>query len=179
MEKQRLNISCDTITLDVFIRCVVYNDLRDLGDYPNEELKTIWEQVYEEYVQISGNKAYKNVTSLIQRTATLQAKLQLATAAMQNEDFDILNKLGYKGGIDKAVSKIQKDTISLQQRQNEIEQATTKDQRTLKESDFTVWIVQVGKFMGYRIDRKITTVSEFVEMSKQMEQEIKSKLPKK
>ena len=88
---------------------------------------------------------------------------------------DMLNRLGYKGEINSLTGKIQKDALILQQKQKELEQVIS-EKRQLKESDFTAWIVQVSKYMGYRIDRKKITVSEFIEMNKQMEREIKSKL---
>ena len=36
------------------------------------------------------------------------------------------------------------------------------------ETNFVRWINAVSKFMGYRIDRKVVTVTEFLEMGKMM-----------
>ena len=166
-----MKLSCDNITLDVFIRCLVYNDLKVLGDCPDEELREIWERLYEEYAELSGNKAYSNTVSLIQRISVLEAKLQLAVIGIN--DMDMLNRLGYKGEINSLTGKIQKDALILQQKQKELEQVSS-EKRQLKEADFTAWIVQVSKYMGYRIDRKKITVSEFIEMNKQMEKEMES-----
>jgi hypothetical protein len=42
----------------------------------------------------------------------------------------------------------------------------------MNEGDFTSWIIAVSKYMGYRIDRKTTTVAEFLSANKIMEHEI-------
>jgi hypothetical protein len=48
----------------------------------------------------------------------------------------------------------------------------------VKEYDFTAWIVQVSKYLGYHIDRKTVTLSEFLAASRIMDEEINIKLKK-
>jgi len=46
-------------------------------------------------------------------------------------------------------------------------------------TEFTGWIASVGKYMGFRIDKKVVIVGEFLEMDRMMRDEITRSVKKR
>ncbi|MDR3285976.1 MAG: hypothetical protein LBT27_00860 [Prevotellaceae bacterium] len=104
--------------------------------------------------------------------------MYLASKSFENltiENIEQLKMLGYRGDINEIIAQLKFESISLQSKENELKKITSKQSGTIKETDFTEWIVAVSKYMGYRIDKKTTFLSEFLEMAKQMNKEIEVK----
>jgi len=170
MEKQRLNISCDTITLDVFIDCAVNNNLRRLSkDATDEELTEIWNGINEEYATKSGNVKHNYIFDLAKKIALLENKIKIGALMIQFDNDEakaMLQKIGYRGDVEALIKRDNKTLLSLQ---SELEKANQNDGTgKLTEADFLRWINIVSKFMGFRINRKVVTVTEFLEMERLM-----------
>jgi hypothetical protein len=171
---------CSEVTLDEFIDCLVNGNLRRLarsGSPTDEELQAAWEKVYGEYVELSGNHSYSYYFSLVKSISVLQTKLQLANMLLRHGAIETLKELGYSGDAKKIIAKMKREIIELQAKQKELERFKEESKNeTMKESDFIAWIIHVSKYLGYHIDRKTVTVSEFMAANKIMNEEIDIKL---
>jgi hypothetical protein len=87
----------------------------------------------------------------------------------------LLKELGYPADIKKIIAKAKLESVELQGKKKELERIKNSDKGGAKETDFTAWIISVSKYMGYRIDRHITPLLEFLMMDKQMMNEMEAK----
>jgi hypothetical protein len=178
MEKQKLNISCkcSEVTLDEFIDCLINGNYKRLlrdGEASDDELQAAWERLYNEYAELSGNTAHAYLFSLMKTTAALRAKLTAAQQFIQSGNVELLRQMGYPADIKKIIARVKLESIELQGKTKELEKLRQSNEKDgAKEADFTAWIVSVSKYMGYRIDRKEVTVSEFLTMNKLMTEEL-------
>jgi hypothetical protein len=160
----------------------VNNNLRRLarsGEATDEELQEAWGMVYSEYVELSGNTSHNYLFSLVKATTLIQARLAAVNELIKQGDAERLQTIGYTGDIKKIIAKMKREVVELHGKEKELEKVRQNNAgESVKEVDFTTWIVSISKYMGYRIERKTTTVSEFLEMVKQMEKEMKEKLKK-
>jgi preprotein translocase subunit Sec63 len=183
MEKQKYNISCKNITLDVFIDCDINGNLRRLSETAtNEELQEIWDDICSEYARITGNNSLSYAFSVTKRVYLLETKLVSAMYCLKfpsENTLILLNKIGYKGNdFGKITARIQRETIELESAKKELDKLMKTEKNRATEDDYVKWIVSVSKYMGYHIDRNKIMVSEFLEMSRQMENSYKNKKSK-
>jgi hypothetical protein len=190
MEKQTLSISCkcSEVTLDAFIDCLLNGNLRRLISLPapkgegrqvedvsDEELQAAWEKLYGEYAALSGDKSHFHLFSLAKSVTLLQARLNVVQGVLKSRaDIDLLKGIGYGGDVQKIIARAKADSVELQSKQKELEGLRSAGKEGAKDADFTAWIVRVSKYMGYRIDRKLTLVSEFLTANKLMIEEGKA-----
>jgi hypothetical protein len=170
---------CGEVSLDAFIDCLVNGNLKRLvieGEVSEEALQAAWSALYNEYAELSGNTAHAYLFSLMKTTAVLRAKLVLVQQFLQSGEVGLLQKLGYPGDVKKIVARAKYESIELQGKEKELEKARQSSEKDgAKESDFTVWIVSVSKYMGFRIDRHTVSVAEFLTMNKIMVNELEAK----
>lgn len=107
-----------------------------------------------------------------------QAKLNLARemfANPQNVDFELLKQLGYKGNVNSIIAQLKNESIDLQSKQSELEKFKEKNESApAKESDFTEWIIQVGKYLGFPVRRNEMLLSEFLTANQMMVKEMEA-----
>jgi hypothetical protein len=183
MEKQKSNISCkcSEVTLDEFIDCIINKNLLRLlreGEATDEELQAAWEKLYGEYAKLSGNQSHAYLFSLMKAISILRAKFVMVKEflTLENENAEILYRIGYTGDVNRIIARVKRETVELQGKEKELERIRNgNDGESVSEVNFTSWIVSVSKYMGYRIDRKITLLSEFLTMNKLMVEELKMK----
>lgn len=172
-------ITLETVTLDAFIACVVHGDLRRLdGEASEADLAEAWERLYAEFNRRSGGSSGGSsgyLHALRRRVQMLEIRLQLGALALALQGEmrgDMLKRLGYREqGVEGA---IRRDSIACREAIGELRQAESRQPEKgekVGEEYFTKWIVLVGKFVGYRIDRNKVTVSEFLESNSLMLEE--------
>lgn len=178
MEKQKLNISCNTVTLAVFIDCDVNGNLRRLSETATEEeLKEIWSLLTEEYAELSGNTGHDYLFSLTKKIARIEDKISavnIAASLPLDEALAFLKKYGYTGTRKMIEARVKSDIITLEGYRNDLDSfLKNQKQKPATMADYINWITVVSKYMGYRIDQSVVTVTEFIFMDKLMTKEAK------
>jgi hypothetical protein len=170
---------CSEVTLDEFIDCLVNGNLRRLvrdGNPSDEELRAAWIELYGEYSELSGNQSHRYMFSLMKSILVLKLRLLCVQGVLKSsKDMSVLKELGYTGDTQRIIAKAKRELVELQGKEKELEKMKKDNSGdSASEGDFTAWIVAVSKYMGYRIDRKTTTVAEFLSANKIMEREIET-----
>lgn len=188
--------ACNECPLDVFIDCLVDAKLERLvktGKASQKELAEAWEKIWFEYCDITGNPEYRNMLTLIRDVAYLENKmltirlcLQKIIHAPDEKCIAILAKYGYRRKFDHSdtvkfyqdiqMVMNQSKTIEIEilQKRKEIEKQKEAKHGKITAGYFDQMLVTMSKFMGYRLDKKILTVSEYALIGKMMEVEIKN-----
>jgi hypothetical protein len=175
-----LSISLDSVTLEEFMDCLFSGNLRRLareGEPTQEELSAAWEELYAEFSRRTAGDEQKNVLRLTKRVSLLEAKRYCAGVALLvggEQGEEMLRALGYGGDEESVAAKLRRDSVALEEARRELAaaQAGKAHQANIKES-FTRWINAVGKYMGFRVDRKKTSVAEFIDMDRMMKEELR------
>jgi hypothetical protein len=174
MEKQQLNISCNTITLTVFMDCLFDNNYTALApDATEEEQKEIWQKLKEEYFIKSGDAKQQHIFLLSKKIAVQEARLMVVRTVAEmpeKEGLKVLQKVGYAGSKSGINSRVRRDLVMLEVHRNELNRLFTAaaNKQNSTRDDFIRWMVVVSKYIGYRIDPSLTTVLEFLSMDKMM-----------
>lgn len=176
-------VTLETVTLDAFIACAVRGDLRRLdGEASEAELAEAWSRLYAEFAKRSGSSSGSEgyARALRRRVSVLTLKLALGRMALGlpgDMGSALLKRAGYGAqNAQSAEGALKRDAIALGDATAALEQAERAqpgEEGKAGEAGFTKWIALVGKFAGYRIDRKCTTVSEFLELNSLMVEESK------
>jgi uncharacterized membrane protein len=167
-----LGLTLENVTLDVFIACMVRGELRRLSAAATgAQLAAAWKALSEEFIRQCGGEQNGYLYSLRRREARLRVKQLVAAIAMAaggERGAALLHMVGYAGTPLEAKAAVARDGIRHKEVSGELKQAQ-KAQRAgeveMNDKYFTRWIVSVSKFMGYNIDRKATTVADFLEMA--------------
>lgn len=185
-------LSCNELPLENFILALVdsrLNLLRKDGTWKFKETTSeIWGKIMLEYAEISGNETMKGAVRLGKDIGILNAKIFAARTAIyilslkdNQSAIDVLRRIGlnydYEGNIFeaciKATRKIKGLELELSSKSSEYSRLMqSKEVKNLDRDYFTRQLVEMGKYMGYRIDPKAVTVSEFVAIKKRMEREV-------
>lgn len=201
---KRLNLytACSNTPLDVFIDCLVNNNLRRLiihGHYESHELNRAWQRIWHEYCELSGNNQFLSAINLIKKAGYLKGRLfaiQLAcqVLSLKHDEFCIeyLKKQGYNYNFDhndpeylqKDLDTVIRRTASIEleimRTEKEIQKIEeTSGGRKVDESYFNIALSRLSKYQGYHIDRSKTMVSEFIVICKDYEREIEALANKK
>jgi hypothetical protein len=180
MEKKKLNISCDTVTLAVFMDCLFDSNYSALcTGVTDNELKEIWREIYEEYAKQSGNMKQLYILGLMRSIAIKEAKImafELSIGMSNTEAAELLKKFHYTGGKLRIEARVERDKIMLEAHKKELQKYLNREalQPKSTRADFIQWITVVSKFMSYRIDPQVVTVTEFINMDKMMKEAIKA-----
>lgn len=139
-----------------------------------------WNGILEEYAEQSGNKTMSKVFILTRQITFLRDRLRIIQliinqlAVGRNEAYIKLlqNDLGFRLKFDdlekdlpRVVSLSKPLSIKLKQAEAQYE-ALKKDEKTSTEADWDDELAQLGKFQTFRIDKKSTTVSEYLAIKK-------------
>ncbi len=183
---------CSKTPMDVFIDCLVNQNLRRLLKYgwvtPSVLIAT-WEKLFSEYCELAGDPKLKSFVNLTKSIGSIQGKLialQICLYVLNDRDSKdcaaILNKIGFPGnykGEGKA-DELLKVTRRLKSFQFELKQKLNEYQALVKDGEnskiepgyFDKEFVELSKFMGYRIAPGKTTVLEFVNIRNRYQKEI-------
>jgi len=180
--------SCDDLPLANFIKIVCTGELVHLYSEPNRfihrnaPLSDIWEQIFNEYNELTNNTQSKHVFNLIKEITVINGKLEIIQNAV-----DVLAKYGSKDfqGLcqmlremvqvnytfeDKNLEKELKSTVTraktlivqLNQSKSEYELIASDDGKKATVNDYYDLIAVLSKFLGFRIPLHSTTVSLYI-----------------
>lgn len=183
--KYGLYTNCEELILDVFINCIVKKDLKGLIKYGNpteKKLNEVWEAIWNEYSVLSGNKTHEYLLNLSKEIGKQKSKLLTITLCIQvllhidsKICYDELKKLGYDpDNLSIVISKCKTLEITIQQKEKEYQQyfAKQKKSEALSVQDFDNSLINISQFLGFRVDKKVITVSEYVAMVSNYEKHI-------
>jgi len=185
---------CSELLLDKFIDCVVdkdYNSLLKYGSAPDEMLIRAWDQIYAEFSEISGSPSYKLMANLSKEIGYLEAKILSISLCLDvlkrrpdvgciktlrnygyNYVFDITDVEEYTLALEAIAVRMGAVRIALTQKRNEYNtQINSLSGKEVTRDDFLKIIATLTKYMGFRIDSRQVTVSEYVSYRKLYEQE--------
>jgi len=193
LQPSNLYQGCNECPLDVFIDCLVNNKLERLiksGEASQKELAEAWQKIWFEYCDLSDNPEYRNMLNLIKETSYLESKLLTIRLCLQKiihkpdeNCIAILKKYGYRYDFDKSdEAKFIKDIeqvlaisksieIEVLRNRKQLEKSQEVKHDKVNQSTFDKMLVVMSKWIGYRLDKKILTVSEYALIGKMMEVE--------
>lgn len=156
----------------------LYNFIKiSLGQLPEPDN---WQFIQEQYAELSGDKSMSRIFVLIRQITYLKTRLNIIQlivnqlslernegliAILQN-DFSLrLKFVDLQADLIKVVSLAKPDLIKLTQAEKQYEELK-KDEQTSTEADWDDEIMQLSKFQEFKIDKKNTTVSEYLAVKK-------------
>lgn len=160
-----------------FIKILVSNDLSYIGKGTQAQLEEAWENIFSEYMSLSKDGTQNHLLGVIKEIAILENKLFLIQTIVDelskewNEALaKCLNALGFRykytletleKDLKLTVTNAKSLILRLDQRKNDLK-ALQSGSSSPTESDFDALLIELSKFMGYRINTKEVTISEFI-----------------
>lgn len=195
--ENNLYIKCSQTPLDVFIDCLVNKNLNRLikfGKANTRQLNEAWESLFSDYCEILGSPQYTRMVSLTKEIGMLQSKMLCITLCLKvltvrysykcvqqlhkfgyNYKFSLTDPQGYWKDIETVQKKSKSSELALDRALNEYKALFTKSEGgapTL--AVFENNLIELSKYMGFRLNQKEITVSEYVAIIKRREREIES-----
>jgi hypothetical protein len=181
--------SASALTLDRFIRIIVEGDFSVLilsGTPSERELREAWEKIYNEYLSLTKNKEQLYIYSLQKDILLLEFKLVQINSCIAylvtEKDEEVLRELrkvlylygkfdpsdpeGYVRDLQAVASNAQRFVIERDEKIKELDGLLKDAPEKANEGTFEDLIIRISKYMGFRVDRTIVTVSEFASMIK-------------
>lgn len=185
---------CSECPLDVFIDVLVNHNLHRLvrsGKPTEDEIGKAWQNLFFEYCDLSGTKSYRQLFAINKEIGILHsrrlmiqlcvrvlsvhpmesAKIELRRAGY-NYAFDYTNKESYLKDLNTVIERSRSIEIALKEREFEYQQAVSAyGGKELTEHDFERILVELSKYMGFRLAPREMTVSEYVAILQKYEKE--------
>lgn len=176
--------SCRSTPLSVFIECLVferYHVLIKYGFASKTKIVEAWETLLMEYYELSGDEVLKLLVDLSKNIGILQGKIlsyKLSIYVLRYKDSPECAGILRRGGFD--VSDLDKVEKGLKSYEFELKSRIKEYENLLKSNDgkkvsegyFDEMLVELSKFMGYRIDPENTTVLEFIKIRGRHKKEV-------
>ncbi len=189
--------SIDTLPLDRFITCICDQDLLALvisGKPTPEELISAWNEIYDQYVIAVNDKEQQYILRLTKEINCLEFDYKLIGLCVtrleiehSDEVLGILKKLvpsnikfnpadieQYKKDLSLIISKSKRMIVEIENKRGELGRLAPEKGERITRSEFDKMVVRASKYMQNRIDKKLTTVSEFVQIIDEMRKEADS-----
>lgn len=193
----KLYRSIDTLPLERFITCICDKDLTALvisGNATGEELVSAWNDIYDQYVIAVNDKEQQYILRLTKEINCLEFDYKLIGLCVtrleiehSEEVLGILKKLvptnlkfnpadieQYKKDLSLIISKSKRMIVEIENKRGELGRLAPEKGERVNRSEFDKMIVRASKYMQYKIDKKATTVSEFVQIIDEMRKEADS-----
>jgi len=185
---------CSETPLDVFIDALVNNNHRRLiksGSATPADIELAWQNLFYQYCDIAGTKSYrqlfainKELGQLKSRLLTVYLCLKVLSVNHEPQCVSILHKLGYAYELNPENQEKYKNQLStIEQKSRTIEIAIQEKEAEYKnalaefggkqatEEDFTKVLVELSSFMGFRLNPREITVSEYLAIHQKYEKE--------
>ncbi len=181
----------DTLTelpLHNFIKVLCTGKLhyvKKLGYATNRQLAEKWEDLSEQYIDLSGETAQRFTLQLMKEIRVIDGKLEIIEACVNGlvraynqglvdqlrtygfrYKFDPTNYDQYKKDLQLTVSKAKSLLMRGKERQKELDELQPKGEASASESEYDVYLAELSKHQGYRIDAKQVSVSEYLAIVK-------------
>lgn len=172
--------------LKIFVDCLVHHNYRKLiisGNPTEEEIKKAWDELFLDYCDLSGSDELRRMVELTKKIGALQAKLiavktsllVLSTGKNSEQCKTVLNKLGFnyesKKDIAAVISASKSFELELKKLTKEYQSGTSTGKAAISEHYFKTILVELSKYMGFRLTMKDTTVEEFLLIKNSYERE--------
>lgn len=188
---------CSDLPLAIFIDCLINKNLRRLtksGNPSQKELTAAWDQIYSEYCDLSGSPQFKLYMLLNKEIGVLRSKIlsircYLEVLRYRPSDkaisqlraygyaygFDFEDKVSYLKDLTQVANKTKTVELALELKTRQLDKLNAELKgEPLTEATFTDIITALSKYIGYRIDPKEITVSEFASIRKMYDQEMEA-----
>lgn len=193
MKSSNLYRTCSECPLDVFIDCLVdekYERLIKYGKSTRHELDIAWEGIIIEYSDLSGESSMKRFVNLSKtinamRCRITAARLSAYTLIMKGDESSVtrLRKLGFdfKFNEESITSdlkilegRLKSLELEYKQKLNEYDAILNEGRKQKANREyFDSMLIDLSKFMGFRLLSSQTTVSEFVNIKNKLINEVK------
>lgn len=175
--------SCDELPLYNFIKLATGAGMKWLMINPKSkvpaDIQEIWTGILEEYSALCGDQKTAYMLSLSKGIAVLANKLSVIHSLVDTltdnghskELCEVLTEMGFRHPytpdsitedlkrVLKAAKMLHFQLIEVQQEQSNLNASDNSADST--EADFYTQILHLSKFLGYKIDPKVTSVMEF------------------
>jgi hypothetical protein len=148
-----------------------------------------WDHIFWEYCELSNNPTFRNIFQSAKDLGYIETKLttlRLAHFVLSRRysqsvveslrrvnchcEFPINDTVKYMADLRKVENHIRAAMMDQSIRIAEQEQAKAREKKSVAtEEKFTEVLIVMGKFMGYRINPREITVTEFIAIQKTME----------
>lgn len=182
--------SCDVLTLSQFLRVNTTGDHTILlvsGKATPEQLADAWHDIITEYAELSNTDQYQAGMKLITEYAHLKNRYVMLVMAVKvlhykydKDCVEILQRAGYNyefsetnpvarlKDLDLVSKKMKTIQVQLEHKTAELDHMN-KDQQKADQNTWTDSIATISKFMAFRIDPNVVTVSEYVGYQRQLQ----------
>lgn len=189
---------CSELPLERFIRCVCDGDLVALQKYRFTEKRTlerVWAKLIEEYAKLSGDAGYERNFILSKEITRENGKLVLIKLCLNvlivkysrkcidrlimfgyDYPFDRNDPTGFRRDLERVSKNARMISIEIETKQKQYDKLTAGVGKRPSHDSFTKILTTLSRHMGYRIDSKLVTVSEYIAMQKQYGKEVKASL---
>ncbi len=177
------------LTLDQFIRINLSGDTTILlksGKASPEQLSAAWGEIVAEYAELSNTNEYQagmkvmteygylknRYVMLVMAVKVLHYKydddcVEILKRAGYNYEFSATNPVALLKDLELVSKKMKTIQVQLEQKAAEVENMSKDVQVT--ENTWTDSIAAISKFMGFRIDRNVVSVAEYVGYQRQLQ----------
>ena len=185
---------CHQISLATFIQCLVnsnYSGLVARGNPPERQRAQAWDLLYMEYCDLSGAINQKRILSIGREVGMLESKLLAVRTAVlvlsiqySQRMADLLHRYGYRYELDPKsgqqyydelnmiVKKSKVISIAIKQKRFEYDEMMAKFKvNKVTEQYFDELLVELSRFMSFRLQPNELTVTEFVAIHNRFERE--------
>lgn len=185
---------CDKFPLSSFIECMNGKYLfikRTSLPVPKKVILKAWSSIFEEYCRISKNSGYDSFYEGMKSVYCIDSKLTAVSSALEalkegykEESIMIIRSYGYNYKFSKdnkdeffmdlcrVVDKCKMLLIEEERAQKRFADLCAQEKQKGMSDHFQTALVRLSKFMGYRIDPKKITVSEFCNISQEYKKEL-------
>lgn len=192
--RQQSNIyrHCNELPLDIFIDCLCDSKLDRLiisGSCGLRELGEAWDRIFWEYCELSNSPTFKNIFQSAKDLGYIETKLttlRLAYFVLSRRysqsvveslrrvnchcEFPINDTVKYMADLKKVENHIRAATIDQSIRIAEQEQIKAREKKSVATDDkFAEVLIVMSRFMGYKVNPREITVTEFIAIKKTME----------
>lgn len=185
---------CSELPLFNFIKAVTTGDLVWLvksGHPSNERLEKAWHEISNEYSELSDSKQASYLLTLLKDFHSLPLKIEIIQAIVDrmriNHDPELakrLNRLGFrfsyapgdslKRELDLTITQAKSLVVKYENTKANLQKLNSEGEPA-QQSDFDDLLAELSKYMGYRLDPKSMSVSEFCAIVKKFKRENKPK----
>jgi hypothetical protein len=154
-----------------------------------EKIIAEWEDIYSEYVGLRENKSSSFILDILKAITYLRTKqyiikkcIEVLAVVYSRElatelklsgckgKFDWADKEGYSNDLRAADSYQKKFNSQIKKKEKELDEYQKRyGKDSISRKDFDIWAITLGKYLGFRIDYNVMTVSEWCAAMNQYE----------
>jgi len=175
---------CSELPLSRFIRCICEGDYSALlieGEAPAETLKSTWETLYEEYLDLTANTGNNEVLQLLNefdglfyKYAVIENCVEILRVFKEDDLVAILRSRGfnfpfdhndterYLKDLDRVMVRAKKILVDMDIRRKQLESIQKASEGTkIDRPYFDTILVTLSKFAGFHVNEDIISVSRY------------------